>query len=196
MARDDGRRDKTFSFMEGIIAIGALVTSATAVYIAYDQASVMHTEQRATVLPALQIDSFETEDNANIYFGFNVENAGVGPAFLYSATLSQKEGPLEGEEHLRNEMPQGLKFTVETEPMSGRVIAPGVSKQALKLTWQVDPQEHSEELRKINVATGDLALEICYCDTLKNCWQAKSGSSSHPKPVSGACPMPKKGGLF
>jgi hypothetical protein len=196
MARDDGRRDKTFSFMEGIIAIGALVTSSTAVYIAYDQAGVMHSEQRATVLPALQIDSFEAEDNANIYFGFNVENAGVGPAFLYSATLSKKEGLLEGEEHLRNEMPPALKFSTATEPMSGRVIAPGVSKQALKLTWEVDPAEHAEELRKINVATGDLALEICYCDTLKNCWTAKSGARVHPKPISGACPAPKKGGLF
>src|SRR5262245_36431493 len=160
MARDDGRRDKTFSFMEGIIAIGALVTSSTAVYIAYDQASVMHSEQRATVLPAIQIDSFQTEDNNMLYFGFNVENAGVGPAFLYSATLSKKEGPLEGEEHLRNEMPAAFGLEVETEPMSGRVIAPGVSKQALRLKFRVDPMENSEEKRKVNVATGDLALEI------------------------------------
>jgi hypothetical protein len=187
---------QSFSFMESIIAIGALVTSSAAVYIAWDQAGVMHTEQRAGVLPALQIDSFETEDNSNIYFGFNVENAGVGPAFLYSATLSKKEGALEGEEHLRNEMPPAFGFLAETEPMSGRVIAPGVSKQAVKLTWRVDPGDLNEEKRKINVATGDLALEICYCDTLKNCWTNKSGASAHPKQISGACPAPKKGGLF
>ena len=187
---------QSFSFMESIIAVGALVTSSAAVYIAYDQASVMHTEQRATVLPALQIDSFGSADNANIYFGFNVENAGVGPAFLYSATLSKKEGPLEGEEHLRSEMPPAFGFSAETEPMSGRVIAPGVSKQALKLTWRVDALENADEKRKINVATDDLVLEICYCDTLKNCWTSKSGASSHPKQLSGACPAPKKGGLF
>jgi hypothetical protein len=190
---------QSFSFMESIIAIGALVTSSAAVYIAYDQAGVMHTEQRASVLPALQIDKFDLDEGSTINVGFNVENAGVGPAFIQSATLTNKGEPVEGQEHLTSDLPNprgtpdGLAVIIE--PMTGRVIAPGVMKQAMLLRWASDSLEPIQR-SSIYTKTDGLALEICFCDTLKNCWVAKSESRAHPKPISGACPAPKKGGLF
>lgn len=186
---------QSFSFMESIIAIGALVTSSAAVYIAWDQAGVMHTEQRASVLPALQIDKFDLDEGSTISVGFNVENAGVGPAFIQSATLSNKGEAIEGQEHLTSDLPQPNELSVAIEPMTGRVIAPGVMKQAMLLRWRSDALEPTSR-SAIYTKTDGLALEVCFCDTLKNCWVAKSESRAHPKQISGACPAPKKGGLF
>ena len=190
---------QSFSFMESIIAIGALVTSSAAVYIAYDQAGVMHTEQRASVLPALQIDKFDLDEGSTVNVGFNVENAGVGPAFIQSATLTNKGEAIEGQEHLTSDLPNpsGLPegLAVVVEPMTGRVIAPGVMKQAILLRWKSDSLDPISR-RAIYTKTDGLALEICFCDTLKNCWVSRSEARAHPKQVSGACPIPKKGGLF
>jgi hypothetical protein len=184
---------QSFSFMESIIAIGALVTSSAAVFIAWDQASVMHVEQHATVLPAIQIDRFELDEGSTISVGFNVENAGVGPAFIQSAVLTnkvnKKDEPVEGQEHLAGELPGGM--TLAVEPMEGRVIAPGVQKQALLMRWRSDPLEPTDRT-SIYVKTDGLALEICYCSTLNRCWTSKSGQKTHPKSVS-ACPKPKEG---
>jgi hypothetical protein len=186
---------QSFSFMESIIAIGALVTSSAAVFIAWDQASVMHTEQKASVLPAIQIDRFDLDEGATISFGFNVENAGVGPAFIQSATLTNKGEAVEGQEHLTSDLPNpsGLSdgLTVTIEPMTGRVIAPGVMKQAMLLRWKSDMLEPTSR-SAIYAKTDGLALEICYCDTLKNCWTSKSDQKTHPKSV-GSCPKPKEG---
>jgi hypothetical protein len=180
---------QSFSFMESIIAVGALVTSSAAVFIAWDQANVMHVEQHASVLPAIQIDRFELDEGSTISVGFNIENAGVGPAFIQSAVLSNKGEALEGQEHLAGELPGGMNASIE--PMEGRVIAPGVQKQALLMRWRSDPLEPTDRTG-IYVKTDGLALEVCYCSTLNRCWTSKSGQKTHPKSV-GACPKPKQG---
>ena len=184
---------QSFSFMESIIAIGALVTSSAAVYIAWDQAGVMHSEQHLSVMPAIQIDRFELDEGASVTVGFNIENAGVGPAFLKSATLSKKGEPIEGQEHLASEVPLGVVPTFSQ--MSGRVLAPGVMKQALTMQWRADALEPGQK-SEIYTKTDGLALEICYCSTLNRCWVSKSNTREHPKQLPGACPAPKKGGLF
>jgi hypothetical protein len=157
----------------------------------------MHTEQAASVLPAIQIDEFSREDNVTLYYGFNVENAGVGPAFLHSATLLVDGKPVEGQEHLASVLPQAFGLKIETEPMAGRVIAPGVAKQAIEFAWRIDPLQDDgsngpDVKRKINVATGTLGLEICYCSTLNKCWTSKSKQRTHAKEVA-SCPAPKEG---
>ena len=84
---------QSFSWLEGVITVGALVTSAAAVYIAWDQANTMRVEQHASVLPAIQIDRFEEFSNAGLIIGFTVENAGVGPAFIRKAHLFKRARP-------------------------------------------------------------------------------------------------------
>jgi hypothetical protein len=189
---------QSFSFMESIIAIGALVTSSAAVYIAWDQANVMHTEQKATVLPAIQIDRFELDEGSTVSVGFNIENAGVGPAFLQSATLTNKSEAVQGQEHLTSELPYASELSVAIEQMSGRVLAPGVQKQAMLLRWRSDPLEPSSR-SQIYTKTDGLALEVCYCSTLgirggsqDQCWISKSGQRAHPKVVA-KCSVPKEG---
>jgi hypothetical protein len=154
----------------------------------------MRADQAAAVLPAIQIDRFELDEGATVSIGFNIENAGVGPAFLQSATLSNNGEPVQGQEHLTSQLPPGEQpgdLSVAVEQMSGRVVAPGVSKQALLLRWRSDslnPTSRSELYTK----TDNLAFEVCYCSTFNKCWISKSGQRTHPKEVD-KCVVPKAG---
>lgn len=181
---------QSFSLLEGVIALGALVTSSAAVYIAWDQAQTMRVEQHASVLPALQIDRFEEDEGASVSVGFTVENAGVGPAFVMSATLTNDDQQMAGYENLAGVVPSGMEMSVE--PLSGRVIAPGDEQTALRMRWRADPMETADTKGDIYVATDKLAMEICYCSTLQRCWISKSNQREHPKQVD-SCKKTKEG---
>jgi hypothetical protein len=192
MARDsDGRRDKTFSFLEGVIALGALTTSSAAVFIAWDQAQIMRADQQSAVQPAIQIDRWDLDEGASVSSGFNIENAGVGPAFIKSATLYKVSGKnkekVDGLEGLATVMPSGM--VPETEQLTGRTMAPALERTAIRMRWRSDFAEPAQRM-SIFVATGELQLEVCYCSTFDRCWVATSGSREHPRQISGVCPKP------
>ncbi len=175
---------ESFSAMEVVIAVGALVTSTAAVYIAWDQAKTMHVEQHASVFPAIQIDPFNSHENGTgLQLGWNVENAGVGPAFIRSARLYQGDTPLTGYEELNSIVPTGAD--IQFKQLTGRVIAPGVAKDALTLSWRslVIPRE---TVNSAYASTDDWRLEVCYCSTLDRCWISESGQRVHPQRVD-AC---------
>jgi hypothetical protein len=181
---------QTFSWLEGVIAVGALVTSAAAVYIAWDQAETMRVEQHASVFPAIQIDPFNHRSNgAGLQLGWQVENAGVGPAFIKSAKLFDGDRQLTGMEDLTSTVPAGVD--IESKQLTGRIIAPGVGKDALTLSWRslVIP---AETVNGAYASTSDWRLEVCYCSTLDRCWISKSGDREAPQRVD-ACTIPENG---
>jgi len=182
---------KASTIFNATIALGALVASAAAVFIAWDQAETAKVQKDASVLPAIQIDRFEKDEGASVSVGFDVQNAGIGPAFMKSATLRDGDEELQGYEHLSGVVPPGMRMDVEQ--LTGRTLAPGVEQSALTMRWSTDPLEGAPKDR-IYVATENLSLEICYCSTLDKCWVAKSGDRKQPKPVE-ACQEPE-GGLF
>ncbi|WP_018997255.1 hypothetical protein [Hirschia maritima] len=172
---------ETFSWLEGIIAAGALVTSAAAVYIAWDQAETMRVEQHASVFPAIQIDPYNTHENGSgLQLGWSVENAGVGPAFIRSARLYDADTALTGYEELNSILPTGAD--IQFKQLTGRVIAPGISKDALTLSWRslVIPRETVDRAYS---STADWTLEICYCSTYDHCWTSTSNQRTHAKRV-------------
>ena len=117
---------QSFSVLEGVITAGALITSAAAVYIAWDQAQVMHAEQHAQVFPAIQIDPIDSYTNGDgVKLGFTVENAGVGPAFIHHAQLVSKGEAFTGYEQVAGMVPSGVDITFQQ--LTGRVISPGDS---------------------------------------------------------------------
>jgi hypothetical protein len=182
---------KPSTIFNGVIAVGALVASAVAVFIAWDQAQIARVQRDASILPAIQIDRFEQDEGASVSVGFDVENAGVGPAFIKSAVLTDEGEPVSGYEHLAGVVPPGMNL--DAEQLSGRTIAPGVEKTVLRMRWPMDPMEGAPK-RDIFVKTDGLALSVCYCSTLDQCWTARSGDRARPKSVA-TCPEPE-GGLF
>ncbi len=178
---------QSFSFLEGVIAVGALVTSSAAVFIAWDQAQIMRAEQHEVVRPAIQIDRYEEDEGASVRVGFKVTNAGVGPAFLMNATLSNGDEVISGYERLAGIVPDGMRL--EAEPLTGRVIAPGVERNAMQMRWSQDPTMQRSD---IYVKTDKLVLRICYCSTLGRCWESKSSSRELPKKLD-KCAAPKEG---
>ncbi len=184
---------QSFSVLEGVITAGALVTSAAAVYIAWDQAQVMHTEQHAQVFPAIQIDPIESYTNGDgVKLGFVVENAGVGPAFIGSARLLANDAPLNGYEEISSLVPSGVD--IDFQQLTGRVVSPGDSREAMTLHWR-DMLIPTAKLDRIYASTDGWKLEVCYCSTLDRCWISTSGSRTHPARIE-ACPANNDTGLF
>ncbi|MBB36494.1 MAG: hypothetical protein CME88_18210 [Hirschia sp.] len=184
---------QSFSLLEGVITVGALVTSAAAVYIAWDQAQTMRVEQHASVFPAIQIDPIEGYSNGGgLTVGFSVENAGVGPAFIGHAKLYKGATPLLGYEEITRIVPSDVD--IQFEQLTGRVLAPGVSRNALKLHWRefAIPQE---KIDGVYTSTSDWSMEVCYCSTLDRCWISRSGQRVHPHRVE-TCDQPDETGLF
>ena len=67
---------------EMLIAVCAVISSIAAVYIAWDQARVMRSQEKADVWPILQTThQTDVGENGNIY-AFELRNAGVGPALI------------------------------------------------------------------------------------------------------------------
>jgi hypothetical protein len=182
---------KTSTILNAALALSAVIISGAAAYIAWDQAQTAKVQKDASVLPAIQIDRFEDDEGATISVGFDVQNAGVGPAFMKSATLRDGGEELQGYEHLSGVVPMGMEM--DTEQLTGRTLAPGIELVALRMRWSSDAPEGLPK-DKIYVATDKMTLEVCYCSTLDKCWIAKSGDRAQPKPVE-ACPEPE-GGLF
>lgn len=183
---------ESFSVMEGVIAAGALITSAAAVFIAWDQAKTMRVEQHASVFPAIQVDPYARREVDGIYVGFTVENAGVGPAFIRSARLLNEQDALTGYEEITRLVPG--RVDIKFEQLTGRTLAPGVSRDALQLHW--NGLAMPTELENAAYAsTGDMRMEVCYCSTLDRCWISTSGDRIHPQRVD-TCPDASKDGLF
>ena len=184
---------QSFSAMEVVIAIGALTTSAAAVYIAWDQAQTMRVEQHASVFPAIQIDPISAYTNGNgVKVGFDVENAGVGPAFIKSAQIRANGERLAGFEEVTRRVPHGVD--IQAEQLTGRVLAPGVSQEALTLSWR-EIVMTTEKLNDIYAATDGWEMEVCYCSTLHRCWISRSGQRTEPGKVD-VCPALPDVGLF
>ncbi|HCX12097.1 MAG TPA: hypothetical protein DHU81_17525, partial [Hyphomonas sp.] len=68
--------------VEMLIAICAVLTSAIAVFIAWDQGRVMRAQQHGAVYPVIQIDGFVSTSVDTASMGIRVSNSGVGPALI------------------------------------------------------------------------------------------------------------------
>jgi len=120
---------KSTIILNTALGISAVAISAAAAFIAWDQAQTAKVQKDASVLPAIQIDRFENDEGASISVGFDVENAGIGPAFMRSATLRDGDEELQGYEHLSGVVPLGMKLDVEQ--LTGRTLCTEFTGTAL-----------------------------------------------------------------
>lgn len=166
--------------VEFLVAICALLTSAMAVYMAWDQGSVMRAQQHGSVYPVLQVDGFVDDSGRNTSIGINLSNSGVGPALIESVEFFVNDERTERFDDYLNTLPTG--YNVSYSAISGRALAPGATVTAISINWPNNVFDRSV-IAKIQADSDDWALEICYCSVFDRCWMTSEIGQSRAEPV-------------
>lgn len=162
---------------ELVIAVCAVLTSAVAVFIAWDQGRVMRAQQHGAVFPVLQVDGFTSRQMDRLSLGIRISNTGVGPALIEQVGVRRGNEVLETLTPYRASLPGG--YNISHTSLTGRSLAPGSQVTALEISW---PEDKITEAEFYAVATdwSVLELELCYCSVFDRCWLARDLDQKRP----------------
>ena len=162
---------------EMLIAVCAVITSAIAVFIAWDQGRVMRAQQHGSVYPVLQAHGFVSSDPETRSMGIRFRNSGVGPALIESVEFYENGQKLESLASYRERLPEGYELSWTS--MVGRAVAPGDEISALATTW---PRDRITTAQHAAAAEdwSDLAMDVCYCSVFDRCWIAHTLADIRP----------------
>lgn len=166
--------------VEFLVAICALITSAMAVFMAWDQGSVMRAQQHGSVYPVLQVDGFVDENASHTSIGINIANSGVGPALIESVEFFVNDERTESFDGYLDSLPRG--FDLSYSAVSGRALAPGNTVTAISMQWPNNAFDRST-ISRIQSDSDTWSLEICYCSVFKRCWMTTQIGQSRAEPV-------------
>jgi hypothetical protein len=170
--------------VEMVIAICAVVTSALAVFIAWDQGRVMRAQQHGAVYPVLQADGYVSADLDERLMGVKFRNSGVGPALIEAVEMLEDGGRVSDLISYRDALPDG--YNLSWTSMVGRAIAPGEEIDALRISWPADAISAAEQARTAT-EWGKLTMRICYCSVFERCWKVDGLSENRPAQQVKAC---------
>lgn len=172
--------------VEFLVAICALVASAMAVYIAWDQGRVMRAQQHGAVYPVLQVDGYVNNRSDVTAVGISVRNSGVGPALIESVELFVNDEKTDGLTRELTSLPDG--FELSWSALVGRALAPGESVNPVDMVWPRDVLD-TEDIRNISEDAQTWQLEICYCSVFERCWKTRKIGRSRATPVDECVPQ-------
>jgi hypothetical protein len=152
---------------EMLIAVCAVLTSAIAVFIAWDQGRVMRAQQHGAVYPVVQVDGFVSTGANTASMGIRLSNSGVGPALIERVSMLKDGEPITSLAPYVDRFPPG--FEQSWTSLIGRAVAPGSDVVPLRVDWPRDAVS-GEQLNTAAMEWGQLDAEICYCSVFERCW--------------------------
>lgn len=156
---------------EMLIAVCAVITSAIAVFIAWDQGRVMRGQQHGAVYPVVQVDGFVSSGAETSSMGMRISNSGVGPALIERVSLLRDGKPIDSLAAYVEEIPSGYAHSWSS--LIGRAIAPGDAVEPLRVDWSRDAVT-PDQLNSAAQLWSELDVEICYCSVFERCWVTRS----------------------
>ncbi|MBN03122.1 hypothetical protein [Ponticaulis sp.] len=187
---------------EMLIAICAVISSIAAVFIAWDQARVMRSQEKADVWPILQLQHNTSTPAGGALYEFDVQNAGVGPALIedYLIRIPGREDTRSFDEMVRYFITDSLEETYglpaySNQALRGRVIRQGDSVRTIGAEWL-----GAEGLERDFLSAVQSFLDgtrqpaevfVCYCSILDDCWVSTSaGHALRPIEVNSCEALP------
>ena len=166
--------------VEFLVAICALIASAMAVYMAWDQGRVMRAQQHGAVFPVLQVDGYVNNRGDTTAVGIKIHNSGVGPALIESVELFVGDEKSEKFSRELTSLPDG--FEMSWSAIVGRALAPGESVHPVDMVWPAGVLD-TEDVHSISEDAQTWGLEICYCSVFGRCWKTRKIGRSRATPV-------------
>jgi hypothetical protein len=165
----------------------ATLVGVSALFVSGYTAYVQRQQLRAAVWPILE---YGTGNEPKIRFMLN--NKGVGPAIIRNVVVRvDGEAVRNWHDALQKLLGPGEhKYTQSS--ISGRTFSAGESMDVL-VPYDADGGpltfEKSAALwTALNKGRGRVAIEICYCSTLGECWTLRSGANGSSTTETAACP--------
>ena len=164
--------------VSGFVGAVALATSTYNVYLQRQQV-------RAQVWPFLVLGA----DYGNEGFSVSLTNRGVGPAEVkrVRVTVDGKRAGDWVEVEASLLRAASLHDSWQIQPIENEVVSPGLQIVTLK----VHDMDHA---RAMVAERRRLAVELCYCSTLDDCWLLSAPNLFEPsttRPIAECAPDPK-----
>lgn len=166
--------------VEMLVAVCALVASAMAVFMAWDQGRVMRAQQHGAVYPVLQADGYVSGTAESLSMGIRVMNSGVGPALIERVDLLFDNAPVDGFDAERRRLPSN--DDISWSGLTGRALAPGDETEPVRILWSRD-QITQGEFNETAKRWSRFDLIICYCSVFNRCWKTQGLGTSRADPV-------------
>lgn len=170
-----------------LATIVAIVTSAAALFIAWDHAQVMRAQQHGTVWPVLVINKQWVQTDTEVKLRFVTENSGVGPALVSSVNFIIDDKDIEDPKDIAGALfsATGPSHEVATGELRGRAIAPGKDFLVVGFSWK---DLDKDQLDTLSSQWDEIGLKVCYCSVFDRCWVTKTTDNDLPLRVD-HCPM-------
>jgi len=172
---------------EALVAtfIGALAVGVSA-YTAY----VQRQQVRAQVWPILQ---YSTSNEPNLRL--SLANKGVGPALIRHVLVSVDGETFQVWSDVLQKLLGPPPHFFSQSTVRNRVLAAGESIDILEprdaTGAALKPGKPGSEGDLFNTTRGRIAVEICYCSTLGDCWTLRAGGNEPDSTVdTRRCPSP------
>jgi hypothetical protein len=174
---DSENHDSSFSDWirspQTMIALSAVLLSVCGLFVSVYEASLMREQQRASVWPNVEIGPSINPGDLKIF----VQNTGVGPARIVSASLTRQGEPEEnwGELIRAFEREDGADPGWYQSLITGRVL-PRSSSQELIFRIQ-SPSENpgsglADRLSEA-ISEEEIDVRLCYCSVYDECWTTR-----------------------
>jgi len=138
----------------------------------------------ASVWPYVSFGSGNTSDDGQKrIIALSLVNSGNGPARIKDFSLEYDHQKVVSGLALMKRCCDLLNASLMTSPVVGRVLRPGDTLTYLQLPFSEDIADGWRKLDKARF--GGLAMSVCYCSTLNECFEARSDRDD-PQPVN-AC---------
>jgi hypothetical protein len=152
-----------------LVGVSAVVIGVCALGVSLYEASLMREQQRAAVLPILELGrSFyvtpEDEGTEKWHLSFSAENVGIGPARIveFVVTVDGKPQPTWGEA-IRAMLDRKGEARYGQSTINGRTIPPSRSVTIFELA---DPSLAQDIMQRFE----RLDFSACYCSVFDECW--------------------------
>jgi hypothetical protein len=177
MQKSHGRFGRT---LELAVAVAALVTSVTSIWLSLSQGDDMARLVQAQSWPYLEYESSNTGDDGAPVIDIFVRNAGVGPAKVESFSVSYDGKPARGWASLiaaccvppetprdKLDMPALTDHRMISSKLITRVLRASDSQVLLHLP---KTEANAPLWNRLDDARFKFQLSICYCSVFDECW--------------------------
>ena len=167
---------------EMLVGVSAVIIGLCALGVSLYETSLMRSEQRAAVVPILELGrsyNYSTRDPSRNRLSFIAENVGIGPARVIDfrvtidgelyTTWGAAMGTLAGAE-------DRISYSMST--INGRTIPPDRRIEMFKLSDLEHLEAILEGFERVDFAA-------CYCSVFDECWTTKMSTFGASESVEG-----------
>ncbi|MEM8982395.1 MAG: hypothetical protein AAGC71_05175 [Pseudomonadota bacterium] len=161
---------------EMLVGISAVFIGLAALGVSLFEAHLMRQEQRAAVLPILELSqSFDIDESsteqATWRFSLQAHNVGIGPAIIRDFVVladGKRQATWNDAMQVITASTAGLPYRQSW--INGRTIPPGGQVVMFDYVGPVN-------LSKIATQSKRLQFEACYCSVFNECWRVEFGTA-------------------